>query len=333
MILAFVEHDRGTVEEGSFEALTLGRRLAERLSVPLHALVVGDGARPLAARAAAFGATATHVAVHARLDGYAPEAWAACLADRIGSLGPLAVLAAATDRGNEILAHAAARSGLPMAANCIRVEPGEPGDPADPSTPWTLTRLQWGGSLLEEARLSGGVKLFTVAPHVVAAEPVASPAGHQVLPFEPVLDERDLRARVTATVEAPAGKISLPAARVVVGGGRGVGSAAGFAALEELADLLGGAVGCSRVVTSLAWRPHADQVGQTGTRIAPDLYIACGISGAIQHMVGCKGAKHLLAINTDPDAPIMAKAEYAVIGDVQEVLAALNAALHATARG
>src|SRR5207302_1790087 len=163
-------------------------------------------------------------------DAYAPQAWAACLADRIGSLGPLAVLAAATDRGNEILAHAAARSGLPMAANCIRVDPGERGDPADPSTPWTLTRLQWGGSLL-----------------------------------------------------------------------------------EELADLLGGAVGCSRVVTSLAWRPHADQVGQTGTRIAPDLYIACGISGAIQHMVGCKGAKHLLAINTDPDAPIMAKAEYAVI--------------------
>jgi len=108
-------------------------------------------------------------------------------------------------------------------------------------------------------------------------------------------------------------------------GGRGVGSAEGFAALEELASLLGGAVGCSRAVTSLGWRPHSDQVGQTGTRIAPDLYIACGISGAIQHMVGCRAAKHILAVNTDANAPIVAQADYAVIGDVQKVLAAVNA--------
>src|SRR5690606_344211 len=106
---------------------------------------------------------------------------------------------------------------------------------------------------------------------------------------------------------------SLSEARLVVGGGRGVGSAEGFTTLQTLADLLDGAVGGSRVVTNLGWRPHADQIGQTGTRIAPDLYIACGISGAIQHMVGCKGAKNVLAINTDRDAPIMSKADYAVI--------------------
>ena len=131
--------------------------------------------------------------------------------------------------------------------------------------------------------------------------------------------------RLKPQVEADTGKISLAQARVVVGGGRGVGSAEGFAALEELAGLLGGAVGCSRAVTSLGWRPHSDQVGQTGTRIAPDLYIACGISGAIQHMVGCRAAKHILAINTDPGAPIVAQADFAVIGDVQKVLAAVNA--------
>ena len=107
-----------------------------------------------------------------------------------------------------------------------------------------------------------------------------------------------------------------------------MGSAEGFASLQELADLLGGAVGCSRAVTSLGWRPHSDQVGQTGTRIAPDLYVACGISGAIQHMVGCRAAKHILAINTDAAAPIVAQADYAVIGDVQKVLVSVNAEIH-----
>ena len=112
---------------------------------------------------------------------------------------------------------------------------------------------------------------------------------------------------------------------MVVGGGRGVGSAEGFAELEELAGLLGGAVGGSRVVTSAGWRPHSDQIGQTGLRIAPDLYIACGISGAIQHIVGCKAAKRILAINTDPDSPIMAAADYAVIGDLHQVVPAITA--------
>jgi electron transfer flavoprotein alpha subunit len=106
-----------------------------------------------------------------------------------------------------------------------------------------------------------------------------------------------------------------------------VGSAEGFQILEEIADLLGGTVGCSRAVTSLGWRPHADQVGQTGTRIAPDVYIACGISGAIQHMVGCKSAKHLVAINKDPEAPIVSQADYAIIGDLQQVLPALRDAI------
>src|SRR6187397_2865194 len=125
-------------------------------------------------------------------------------------------------------------------------------------------------------------------------------------------------------------RISLADAKVVVGGGRGMGSAEAFAMLDELAELLGAAVGVSRVATSLGWRPHVQQVGQTGTRIAPDIYIACGISGAIQHIVGCKSAKRILAINTDRDAPIFLKATYGVIGDVHQVVPAITAEIRRT---
>ena len=183
----------------------------------------------------------------------------------------------------------------------------------------------WGGSLLEEAKLSGDPKLLTVAAHTLAPEEAPTGSDVDVNEFEADLDDKDFRVRVTRRVLPEAGKISLTDAKIVVSGGRGVGSKDGFASLEALAELMGGAVGASRAVTNLGWRTHADQIGQTGTRIAPHLYIACGVSGAIQHMVGCKGAKHILAINTDPEAPIIAKADYAIIGDLHEVVPALVA--------
>jgi electron transfer flavoprotein alpha subunit len=259
----------------------------------------------------AFG-TAPEVSatVHvAEIDGYAPQAWARAIA----SLQPATVIAAGTDRGNEVLAHAAVMLDGVFAANVIAAD----GD--------TVTRQRWGGSLLEEARLHGDVKLLTVAPHAVAIEEAAGEPTVQA--FTPELEAGDLIARVGERVEETTAGVSLADAPVVVSGGRGVGSAEGFAPLEELAALLGAAIGCSRAVTMAGWRPHTDQVGQTGTKIAPDLYIPCGISGATQHMAGCKGAKHLLAINSDAEAPIMATADYAVIGDVLEIVPAITAEL------
>jgi len=134
---------------------------------------------------------------------------------------------------------------------------------------------------------------------------------------------------VVERAAAATGGVSLADAKVVVSGGRGAGSAEGFGPIEELAGLLDAAVGCSRAVTMAGWRPHTDQVGQTGTKIAPEIYIACGISGATQHMAGCKGAKRILAINADRDAPILQSADYAVIGDMHEVVPAISAALRA----
>jgi electron transfer flavoprotein alpha subunit len=157
------------------------------------------------------------------------------------------------------------------------------------------------------------------------AAAVLGAAAPTVTSFEPTIEPADLVARVIGREARASSGVSLGDAKVVVGGGRGVGSAEGFSKLEDLASALGGAVGGSRVVTSLGWRPHSDQIGQTGLRIAPDLYIACGISGAIQHIVGCRAAKRILAINTDPDSPIMAVADYAVIGDLGTVVPAITA--------
>ena len=247
---------------------------------------------------------------------FAPDAIAAILQRAADDLKPAAVLAAGTDRGNDVMARLAARTGLPFAANVIAAEPGDP---------VKVTRQRWGGSLLESATLRGSRTLVTVAPYSVRITEGAAPAEVDASRYLQELDPRDMLVQVREHIDPPGGGVSLAEAKVVVSGGRGVGSKEGFAIIEELAGLLGARVGCSRVVTSAGWRPHSDQVGQTGTKISPDLYIACGISGATQHMAGCKGAKKILAINADPEAPIMSLADYSVVGDLKEVVPAISA--------
>jgi len=242
---------------------------------------------------------------------YAPAAWAAALVE--AAEGADAIVAAGSGHGNEVLAHVAARLDQPFAANVTTID----GD--------VVTRQRWGGSLLEEARVQGSPLVLSVAPHVHAADQ----AEAQV---ETLVSDPNGSPQVVDRVEAATGGVSLADAKVVVSGGRGVGSAEGFAIIEELAGLLGGAVGCSRVVTSAGWLPHTNQVGQTGTKVSPDLYVACGISGATQHIAGCKGAKKILAINSDAEAPILASADYAVIGDLHEIVPAISAELR-KARG
>ncbi len=318
MILGIIDKDGGKLDLRAREMLTMARGLAEELGEPLAAVnFSSSGETPIDALQT-FGVTLVYNVQHDRFDRYAPEAWAQSVVQLTETLSPGVVIGTGSDRGNELLAHASAILDLPMAANCTEINPGEP---------FRLTRVRWGGSLLEEATLSGRIKLLTVAPNSVTPEETLAPESCQMETFRPSLDDKAFRVQLTEKIKTAGDKVSLAEARVVVGGGRGVGSAEGFSSLEELADLLGGAVGGSRVVTNLGWRPHSDQIGQTGTRIAPDLYIACGISGAIQHMVGCKGAKYILAINKDGEAPIMQKADYAVIGDLHEVVPALIAEL------
>jgi electron transfer flavoprotein alpha subunit len=274
-----------------------------------------DASMQMLTLARRFG-TELHAVQMDAVQPFAPDAIAALLALVADDLNASAVLAAGTDRGNDVMARLAARTGLPFAANCVVAGPGDP---------VSVTRLRWGDSLWEMARLHSPRPIITVPPHTFVIEEGPSPAEVDVGPFIAQLEEKDQLVRVLEHLPTAGGGVSLTEARVVVSGGRGVGSKEGFAIIEELAALLGGAVGCSRVVTSAGWRPHTDQVGQTGTKIAPELYIACGISGATQHMAGCRNAKRILAINSDAEAPIMVNADYAVIGDLREIVPAISA--------
>lgn len=312
--LVLIEHDRGEAPETALQAVSLARSL----DLDVEPVLIGHGADRLVPGIAGLGAERVHLVHHELLTDFAPEAWGEAIAQLLVSTGCGVALATGTDRGNEVMAHVAAILEEPMVANVTRATPGET---------WRITRIRWGGSLLEEVELEAGTRLFTVAPHSwPAPDPVTEGPEPSIERFEPTLGEESVRSRVVDRVTLSAG-ISLATAPVVVSGGRGVGSAEGFASLEQLAEMLGGVVGCSRVATNNGWRPHTDQVGQTGTRIAPDLYIACGISGAIQHWVGAMASKTVIAINTDPEANMMQKADYAVVGDLHEVVPALIDAL------
>jgi electron transfer flavoprotein alpha subunit len=324
VILVLIEHDGSAADELSLQALTLARSYAQAAGEPLEAALVGESGHGPAAALGAYGVAGAHLIDPGGLSAYAPAAWARGLVQLAEARGACAIFASGSDRGQEVMAYAGAMLDLPLAANCTAAAPGDPA---------SVTRLRWGGSLLEEAAVHARIKLFTVAAHTVEAAP-GGQTDTAVERFAAQLTDADRAVQVAERVSTSAGGgVSLAEAKVVISAGRGAGSAEGFAGVEELAGLLGGVVGCSRAVTIAGWRPHTDQVGQTGTKIAPDIYIACGISGATQHMAGCKGAKRILAINTDPEAPIMSKADYAVIGDLHDVVPAITAELRKAGAG
>ena len=313
-VLVVVEHDRGRMVDASLEAFVFAESIASQLGTRVEALLIGADSVGLADECAAHGAATVHHVAHPMIADYGPDAYGAAVAAAAATLAPSAVVATGSDRGNEVLAHAAAELDLPFVANCLDVKTADD---------WEMTRVQWGGSLNEDARLTSSMPILSVAPHAVEAGSPTERATAVVRPLDVALPDTVTTTMIQDRIVLSEG-VTLATAPVVVGGGRGVGSAEGFAVLEALAVKLGGVVGCSRAVTNNGWRPHSDQVGQTGTRIAPQLYIACGISGAIQHWVGAKAAKKILAINIDPAANMVVKADYAVIGDLFEVVPAIS---------
>ena len=314
MILVLIDHDRGELDPLSLRALTAARALGQ----DVEAVAIGSEGAALAGIVGEYGVKLLHVAKHAMISDYTPMASGRALKDLVEKLKPAAVLAAGSPRGNEQLAHLAAFLDVPMAAECSEITLG---------SPHHVLRARWAGNLIESANVHAELLIATVLSFSVEPESINAPAA-KVSEFEPALEPQDSVVRILSRDSGESkGGVTLNDAKIIVSGGRGVGGADGFGNLEELAALLGGAVGCSRVVTSSGWRPHAEQVGQTGTKVAPDLYIAAGISGAMQHIAGMKNSKTIVVINTDPEAPILRYADYAIIGDLHQVIPALTSAI------
>jgi electron transfer flavoprotein alpha subunit len=318
MILTLVETDlEGAAIEVSLEALSFARDIsAAGNGVPVDAVVIEDVSDDLRGQLAAYGVRKVHHVGGDDVAAYSGAGWASAIQQVRDAAGSVVVMAAGTDRGNELMAHVAARSGASMAANVLSFSG---------LAPFVVTRQVVGGAAMEEMNLHQRPAVFTVAGHAVEAKPADVAGAGEVVEHTPTIAPEDLVARVVSTAEPEADESgALTSAKVVVGAGRGVGGPDKFDDITELADLLHGAIGVSRVVTSAGWRPHHEQVGQTGSRISPDLYIPCGISGAIQHWAGCSSAKTILAINSDAEAPMVTRATYAVIGDLHEILPAIN---------
>lgn len=307
MILVYVDHDRGELDPISLQAISA----AKSLDSDVQAVIVGLGGKDLAGEIAAHGATAVHAGHHADLLDFTPRAHARAVHSIMEKTAPRALLAGGTARGNEVLSHVAAIMDTPFASECVSIVLTG-ADTAD------IVRARWAGNMLEEATVTASPLIASVQAHAFAAVIAEAPVA--VLDFDVPLAEGDLLVRVEDRVGSSAGGVGLAEAKIVVSGGRGMEGPEAFSMLEDIAGVLGGAVGCSRVVTSAGWRPHAEQVGQTGTKVAPDVYIACGISGATQHIAGCKSSKTLIAINTDAQAPIMGFADYVVVDNLHTFL-------------
>lgn len=310
MILVYADHDRGELDPLALQVVSAARGL----DADVHALIVGSNAEKCVDDLASAGVRTVHHGTNAAIDDYTPRASASAVITIMERLEPRAVLAAGTPRGSEVLAHVASIKDLPLVTECSEIALTGSGTAE-------VTRARWGGNLLERSEVSADVLLATVQAHVFAVSEDAGDA--QVEAFDVPVTDADLEVSIVERTGAAETGVGLAEAKVVISGGRGMDGPEAFGMLEELADILGGAVGCSRVVTAAGWRPHAEQVGQTGTKVAPDLYIAFGISGATQHIAGCKSAKTLIAVNTDGQAPIMTHADYAVVDNLHTLLPVL----------
>jgi electron transfer flavoprotein alpha subunit len=309
-ILVLAEHDGESVKKVTLELLTLARRLGEPAAVWL-----GGGAETGRERLAEFGAAKVYVADGDGVTDYAVTPAAEVLASLIAQASPAVVLLAATGEGKEIAGRLAVKTGSGILTDAVDLTLGEDGPVAEQSI--------FGGAIVVKSRARAGTPIVAVRPNAVSPESSAGPA--ELVPVTVELSEAAKGARITERVaQERSERPELTEASIVVSGGRGVGGSDNFALIEKLADSLGAAVGASRAATDAGWYPHQFQVGQTGKTVSPQLYLAVGISGAIQHRAGMQTAKTIMVINKDPEAPIFELADFGVVGDLFKIVPQLT---------
>ena len=307
-VLVLAEHTAdGEVKKVTLELLTAARRLGSP-----SAVWTGPGAEAAAARLGEYGAEKVYVTDSADFADYPVAPKAELLAQLAGQASPAAVLVAGTTEGKEIAGRLAVKANSGVLTDATGVTAGQDGTPV-------AEQPNFGGAITVHSRVTKGTPIIAVRPNAVSAEP--APAAAEIVPVDFAASDAAKAATVTERAVAEKGeRPDLTEAQIVVSGGRGTGSADGFKIIEELADSLGAAVGASRAVTDAGWYPHAFQVGQTGKTVSPQLYVAVGISGAIQHRAGMQTSKTIIAINKDPEAPIFEIADLGIIGDLFTVV-------------
>lgn len=305
-IFVITEQQDGAFRKVTFEAVSEGRRLADGLNTDLTAVVMGSGVENITGELEKYGADKILVADDPVLAEYTTDAYTNVLASIIKPLDPELIIIGASTQGKDLAARLAARLDAGMAMECVAIRLENSG--------LVFTRPMFGGKVLADVEIEGTPKIVAVRPNVMSI--AESPKTASVEKADVLAG--DVATSVIETKAEAGDKVELTEADIIVSGGRGTGG--DYAVIEELAALFGGAVGASRSAVDEGWRPHSDQVGQTGKVVSPNLYVACGISGAIQHLAGMSTSKYIVAINKDPEAPIFTKADFGVAGDLFEVV-------------
>jgi electron transfer flavoprotein alpha subunit len=313
-ILVFAEQRNGQLKSYALEAISEGKRLAQAAGSDLAVCLIGSGIAGLSAQAAAYGADKVLLADDGALASNAPTAYAQLLADALDSSGAEVVVLSSSAMGRELAALLAAKAGASLLSDVVE-------------TQWDgdhliVKRPVYAGKAFLKVAVRRTPVVVTLRPNVFAASEMGGAGAVENMAIN--LGDGASTVSITDTSLKDSGRPELTEASIIVSGGRGMGGPENYNVIEALADSLGAAVGASRAAVDAGWRPHADQVGQTGKTVSPNLYIACGISGAIQHLAGMSASKCIVAINTDPEAPIFKVADYGIVGDLFEVVPVLN---------
>ncbi len=311
-VWVIADQRKGALRKPALEALSEGRRLADQLGTTMEAVIVGHNVEGLCNEIASYGADKVYLIDHEILENYNPPAYARAIGDLIKEKQPQIVLMGGTMTGRDLMPRIAARVGAGLAPDCIGLEIVD--------GKLKALRPAIAGKVRVEIGYKSDIQMATLRPNVFERlEPDTSKTANiEIVAFEPT--DLDTKQKLVEFVSKETGRPELTEAEIIVSGGRGMKGPENFAMLEELADLLGAAVGASRAAVDAGWRPQSDQVGQTGKTVTPNLYIAVGISGAIQHLAGMSSSKYIVAINKDPDAPIFNVADFGVVGDLFKVV-------------